>query len=76
MSDSVNKWIQQVPEGVQDSLADQCYNRRKIESKLRRMFHLSGNNEIDTPIFEYLDLFEGETASIEQEQMYKFFEIS
>ena len=74
MGDSVNKWIQQVPEGVQDSLADQCYNRRKIESKLRRMFHLSGYNEIDTPIFEYLDLFEGETASIEQEQMYKFFE--
>lgn len=74
MSDSVNKWIQQVPEGVQDSLADQCYNRRNIESKLRRMFHLSGYNEIDTPIFEYLDLFEGVTASIEQEQMYKFFE--
>lgn len=74
MGDSVNKWIQQVPEGVQDSLADQCYNRRKIESKLRQMFHLSGYNEIDTPIFEYLDLFEGETASIEQEQMYKFFE--
>ncbi len=70
----MNKWIQQVPEGVQDSLADQCYNRRNIESKLRRMFHLSGYNEIDTPIFEYLDLFEGVTASIEQEQMYKFFE--
>ncbi len=70
----MNKWIQQVPEGVQDSLPDQCYNRRKIENKLRRMFHLSGYNEIDTPIFEYLDLFEGETASIQQEQMYKFFE--
>jgi ATP phosphoribosyltransferase regulatory subunit len=74
MSDSVNRWIQQVPEGVQDLLPDQCYNRRKIESKLRQMFHLSGYNELDTPIFEYLDLFEGETASIEQEQMYKFFE--
>lgn len=70
----MNRWIQQVPEGVQDLLPDQCYNRRKIESKLRQMFHLSGYNELDTPIFEYLDLFEGETASIEQEQMYKFFE--
>ena len=70
----MNKWMQQLPEGVQDSLPDECYNRRRIENRLRRMFHLSGFNEIDTPLFEYLDLFEGETASIEQEQMYKFFE--
>lgn len=74
MSDSVNKWIQQLPEGVQDTLIEQCYNRRKIESKLRQMFHVSGYDEVDTPLFEYLDLFEGETASIGQEQMYKFFE--
>ena len=74
VSDTVSKWIQQVPTGVQDTLPDECYNKRKIEEKLRRMFHLSGYDEIDTPLFEYLDLFEGETASIEQEQMYKFFE--
>ncbi|NLC44713.1 MAG: ATP phosphoribosyltransferase regulatory subunit [Clostridiales bacterium] len=70
----MNKWIQQLPEGVQDTLIEQCYNRRKIESKLRQMFHVSGYDEVDTPLFEYLDLFEGETASIGQEQMYKFFE--
>lgn len=35
---------------------------------------MSGYDEIDTPLFEYLDLFEGATASLKQEQMYKFFE--
>ncbi|HHY82746.1 MAG TPA: ATP phosphoribosyltransferase regulatory subunit [Clostridiales bacterium] len=74
MNSSVNKWMQQIPEGVQDTLPDECYNRRIIENKLRQWFHLSGFNEIDTPLFEYLDLFCGNTASIEQEEMYKFFE--
>jgi len=71
---SSKKWMQQVPEGVQDSLPEECYNHRKIEEKLRRVFFLSGYDEIDTPLFEYLDLFEGATASLKQEQMYKFFE--
>ncbi|MGB4389416.1 MAG: ATP phosphoribosyltransferase regulatory subunit [Caldicoprobacterales bacterium] len=69
-----SKRIQQIPEGVQDTLPDECYNRRKMEERLRDLFNLSGYDEIDTPLFEYLDLFEGETASIEQETMYKFFE--
>lgn len=59
---------------MQDSLPEECYNHRKIEEKLRRVFFLSGYDEIDTPLFEYLDLFEGATASLKQEQMYKFFE--
>lgn len=74
MKGSANKWMQHIPEGVQDSLPDECYNQRIIEGKLRKIFHLSGYDEIDTPLFEYLDLFGGETASLEQEQMYKFFE--
>lgn len=74
MNGSPNKWMQQIPEGVQDSLPDECFNLRKIEDRLRRIFRLSGYDEIDTPLFEYMDLFEGETASLKQEQMYKFFE--
>ncbi len=70
----MNRWNQQVPEGVQDFLPEECYQKRKIEDTLRRFFYLNGYDEIDTPIFEYLDVFSGSKASIEQEQMYKFFE--
>jgi ATP phosphoribosyltransferase regulatory subunit len=69
----MNRWKQQIPEGVQDFLPEECYNKRQIEAKLRRVFCLSGYDEIDTSIFEYLDMFSG-NAAIEQEQMYKFFE--
>ena len=68
------RWKVQVPEGVQDFLPEECYNKRKVEEKLRKSFYLRGYNEIDTPIFEYLDMFTGSAAAIEQEKMYKFFE--
>ena len=70
LSSPFNKWMQQIPEGVQDSLPEERYNARIAEDKLRREFHLSGYDEVGTPLFEYLDIFEGKTASIEQEQMY------
>lgn len=70
----MRRWKQQIPEGVQDFLPDECYNKRRIEDKLRKIFYKCGYDEIDTPMFEYLDVFSGSKASIEQEQMYKFFE--
>jgi ATP phosphoribosyltransferase regulatory subunit len=73
LNGKLNLWKQQIPEGVQDFLPDECYNKRLVEETLRKVFCLSGYNEIDTPIFEYLDMFRGNSA-IEQEQMYKFLE--
>lgn len=70
----VKYWRLQIPEGVQDFLTEECYLKRSIEDKLRRFFYLNGYDEIDTPIFEYMDVFSGSKTSIEQEQMYKFFE--
>lgn len=67
-------WKQHIPEGVQDFLPDECYNKRKIENILRQFFYLNGYDEVDTPIFEYLNVFSGTKASIEQEKMYRFFE--
>jgi len=71
----MKNWKIHIPPGVQDYLPDECYNKRKIEEKIRRIFYLNGYDEIETPIFEYFDVFTGGKSSIEQEQMYKFFEI-
>jgi len=60
-----------LPDGVQDYLPDECYNKRKIEDKIRRFFYLSGYNEIETPILEFFDVFAGVKPSIEQEHMFK-----
>jgi ATP phosphoribosyltransferase regulatory subunit len=65
---------QQVPEGVQDYLAAECYNKRIVEEKIRERFLLCGYDEIETPMFEYCDVFANGIGSIRQEKMIKFFD--
>ena len=72
----MRRWKQQMPEGVQDFLPDECYNKRRIEEKLRKIFYKSGYDEIDTPMFEYLDVFSGSRASIEQSKCINFLSLA
>ena len=60
-----------LPGGVQDYLPDECYNKRKVEEKIRNFFFLSGYDEVETPILEYFDVFAGIKTSIDQENMFK-----
>ncbi len=70
----MSKWKRYLPVGSQDYLFDECYNKRLVQDKLRELFSLSGYDEIETPILEYIDVFTGVKASIEQEQMLKLFD--
>ena len=60
-----------LPGGVQDYLPDECYNKRKVEEKIRNFFYLIGYDEVETPILEYFDVFAGIKTSIDQENMFK-----
>lgn len=60
------------PEGVQDFLPKECYNKSLIEKKMAEYFHLSGYEKVDTPMFEYLDVINSRVGSIKVEQMIKF----
>ncbi len=70
----MSRWKQQIPPGVQDYLPEECYNKRRIEESLRRIFYTRGYDEIESPLFEYYDVFTGDKASIEQENMFKIVE--
>ncbi len=61
-----------VPEGVQDFLPQECYNKRELESIIRKRFFLSGYDEVETPDFEYYDVFASGIGSVRQEKMIKF----
>lgn len=63
-----------VPQGVQDFLPQECYNKRKIENKLRERFMKCGYFEIETPTFEFYDVFSSGAGSVRQEKMIKFFD--
>lgn len=70
----MNSWKYRIPEGVQDYLPEECYNKRKIEECIRNIFFYSGYEEIETPSFEYFDVFNGSIINIEQEKMFKIVE--
>jgi len=70
----MNSWKYRIPEGVQDYLPEECYNKRKIEECIRNIFFYSGYEEVETSSFEYLDVFNGDIVNIEQEKMFKIVE--
>jgi len=64
-----------VPEGVQDYLPEECYYKRQAEQLVAELFEQWGYEEVQTPSFEYYDVFAGAAAGIgqvQQEQMHKF----
>lgn len=64
----------QVPAGAWDYLPEECLAKRKIEGDIRTSFLMNGYNEIETPSFEYYDVFMHDSVPYVQENMMKFFD--
>ena len=62
------------PEGVQDCLPQECYLKKEIEQNLRAEFIRHGYSEVETPAFEYYDVFASGVGSYLQESLIKFFD--
>lgn len=65
----------QLPEGVQDFLPGECRAKKELEARLRRLFTLNGFDEVETPSFEYYDVFSHGIGAYLQERMIKFFDL-
>jgi ATP phosphoribosyltransferase regulatory subunit len=68
----MDKYKMHVPDGVEDCLPAECYIKKTIESALRNAFILSGYDEIETPTYEHIDVFQSGVGSYIQESMIKF----
>ncbi len=68
----MDKFKKQVPDGVEDCLPAECYIKKEMETALRKRFILSGYDEIETPSYEYLDVFQSGVGAYIQESMIKF----
>jgi len=62
------------PDGVRDLLPFDCLNKLNTERKIEAVFHKYGYNNIETPTFEYYEVFSDAAQSVRPEQMYKFFD--
>lgn len=62
------------PEGVRDIYHSECRRKLAVQRKLRGMLYLYGYQDIQTPTFEYFDVFRKEIGTIPSRELYKFFD--
>lgn len=61
------------PEGVRDIYND-CASKLELQGKLKTICHLYGYKDIETPSFEYFEVFSEERGTVKAKNMYKFFD--
>ena len=62
------------PEGVRDIYSQECSRKRRLQEKLHHVFHQYGFEDIETPTFEYFEVFSKEVGTIPSRELYKFFD--
>lgn len=62
------------PEGVRDIYNGECSQKRNLQKKLHHVFRQYGYEDIETPTFEYFEVFSREVGTIPSRELYKFFD--
>ena len=68
------KKLLHTPEGVRDIYNVECGKKLALESRLKKVFHMYVYHDIQTPTFEYFDVFRKEIGTIPSRELYKFFD--
>ena len=68
------KKLLHTPEGVRDIYNVECGKKLALESRLKKVFHMYGYHDIQTPTFEYFDVFRKEIGTIPSRELYTFFD--
>ncbi len=70
----MKKQMLHTPEGVRDIYSLEYGKKSVLEEKLQNVFHLYGYHDIQTPTFEYFDVFGKEIGTTPVKELYKFFD--
>lgn len=62
------------PEGVRDIYNTECKKKLAVQKSLLDILHVYGYQDIQTPTFEYFDVFRKEIGTISSRELYKFFD--
>ncbi len=62
------------PEGVRDIYNGECARKLSVQSRISKVFHSYGYQDIETPTFEFFDIFGRERGSVSSREMFKFFD--
>lgn len=62
------------PEGVRDIYNGECSRKKALQKRILNVFRKYGYEEIETPVFEYFEVFSREVGTIPSKDLYKFFD--
>lgn len=62
------------PEGVRDIYSDECEKKLYLEDKLHHILRSYGCRPIQTPSFEFFDIFGKEIGTTRSKDLYRFFD--
>ena len=62
------------PDGVRDIYGVECTRKAAIQNRILEIFHLYGYQDIETPTFEFFDIFNESRGSVKAREMFKFFD--
>lgn len=68
------KRILHTPEGVRDIYSTECEQKLALQEKLHKVIRSYGYHDIETPTFEYFDVFGNDIGTIPSRELYKFFD--
>ncbi len=64
------------PEGVRDIYDSECERKNRVLRNIQDTLHLYGNRDIETPSFEFFQIFNHDRGTAPSNEMYKFFDRS
>lgn len=70
----MSKRLLHTPEGVRDIYGQEYERKLSVEGKLRDIITSYGYDAIQTPTFEYFDVFSREIGTTPSKELYKFFD--
>lgn len=70
----MEKKLLHTPEGVRDIYNTECENKIYLQEQIHKTLKLYGYNDIQTPTFEFFDIFNKEKGSAPSKNLYKFFD--
>lgn len=68
------KQILHTPEGVRDIYNGECRQKQHIQEALHQVLLSYGYEDIQTPTFEFFDVFSREVGTVPSKELYKFFD--
>jgi len=70
----MDKRLLHTPEGVRDIYGKEYEKKLYVESRLHEKLRLYGYEDIQTPTFEFFDVFSKEVGTTPSRELYKFFD--